>query len=99
MANKEVSNNIQGLKESLRLSLPCVGGSNMYSNTPCPYSQWLNSVIYWLIYHCTDRAQTGVTSFVASLNFHDVIYHVRHCSIDNRRRNVVFITAWRSKCT
>ena len=32
------------------------------SNTPRLYSQWLNSVIYWLINHCTDRARTGVTS-------------------------------------
>ena len=33
------------------------------SNTPRLYSQWLNSVIYWLINHCTHWARTGVTSF------------------------------------
>ena len=60
-----------------------------YSNTPRLYSQWLNSVIYWLINHCTDRARTGVTSFGRQFDFHDVIYHKRHCNVDNRRRNVV----------
>ena len=34
-----------------------------YFNTPHTYSQWLNSVIYWLINHCTDWARTCVTSF------------------------------------
>ena len=56
-----------------------------YSNTPRLYSQWLNSVIYWLINHCTDWARTNVTSFSRQFDFHDVIYH-------NRRRNVVFTT-------
>ena len=63
-----------------------------YSNTPRLYSQWLNSVIYWLINHCTDWARTNVTSFSRQFDFHDVIYH-------NRRRNVVFTTTWHSKCT
>ena len=54
-----------------------------HSNTPRLYSQWLNSVIYWLINHCTDWARTNVTSFCRQFDFHDVIYH-------NRRRNAVF---------
>ena len=44
------------------------------SNTPHLYSQWLNSVIYWLINHCTDSAQTGVTSFGRQFDFHDIIF-------------------------
>ena len=63
------------------------------SNTPRLYSQWLNSVIYWLINHCTDWALIGVTSFGRQFKFHDVIYHIRHCDVDNRQCNVVFITA------
>ena len=55
------------------------------SNTPRLYSQWLNSVIYWLINHCTDWARTCVTLFGRQFDFHDVIYH-------NRRRNVNFTT-------
>ena len=39
------------------------------SNTPRLYSQWLNSVIYWLINHYTDWARTGVTSFSHRLIF------------------------------
>ena len=69
------------------------------SNTPRLYSQWLISVIYWLINHCTDRTRTGVTSFGSHFEFHDVIYHIPHCNVDNRRCNVVFTTTWRSKCT
>ena len=57
----------------------------LYSNTPRLYSQWLNSVIYWLINHCTDWARTNVTSFSCQFDFHEVIYH-------NRRHNVVFTT-------
>ena len=38
------------------------------------YSQWLNSVIYCLINHCTDWARTGVTSFVRQFYFHGVIF-------------------------
>ena len=49
------------------------------------------SVIYW--------AWTGVTSFSRQIDFHDVIYHIRHCNVDNRRRNVVFTTTGRSKRT
>ena len=70
-----------------------------YSNTPRLYSQWLNSVIYWLINHCTDWARTGVMSFVCQFDFHDIIYPKRHCNVDNRRRNVVFTTVGRSKKT
>ena len=55
------------------------------SNTPPLYSQWLNSVIYWLINHCTDWSRTDVTSFSCQFDFYDVIYH-------NRRCNVVFTT-------
>ena len=62
------------------------------SNTPRLFSQWLISLIYWLINHCTDWAQTNVTSFSRQFNFHDVIYH-------NKRRNIIFTTTWRSKCT
>ena len=65
---------------------------NAYSNTPRLYSQWLNSVIYWLINHCTDWARTDRTSFGRQFDFHDVIYHKRHCNVDNRRRNVAFTT-------
>ena len=45
------------------------GGNTLYSNTPWLYSQWLNSVIYWLINNCMDWAQTGVTSFGRQFNF------------------------------
>ena len=45
------------------------GGNTLYSNTPRLYSQWLNSVIYWLINHCMDWARTGVKSLVGSLIF------------------------------
>ena len=55
------------------------------SNTSRLYSQWLNTVIYWLINHCTDWARTDVTSFSRQFDFHDVIYY-------NRRRNDVFTT-------
>ena len=48
------------------------------SNTPRLYSQWLNSVIYWLINHCTDWARTGVTSFGRQFEFYDVIYHISY---------------------
>ena len=40
-----------------------------------------------------------MTSFGRQFYFHDVIYHLWHCNADNRRRNVVFTTTWRSKCT
>ena len=45
-----------------------------HSNTPRLYSQWLNSVIYWLLNHCTGWARTKVTSFSRQFDFHDVIY-------------------------
>ena len=61
-------------------------GFNEYSNTPRLYSQWFNSVIYWLINHGTHWARTGVTSFSRQFDFHDVIYHIRHCNVDNRRQ-------------
>ena len=54
---------------------------NSHSNTPRLYSQWLNSVIYWLIYHCTDWARTGVTSFGRQFDFHDVICQIRRRSV------------------
>ena len=57
---------------------------------PRQYSQWLNSVISWLINHCMDWARTSVKSFGRQFDFHDVIYHIWHCNIDNRRCNVVF---------
>ena len=71
----------------------------IYSNTPRLYSQWLNSVIYWLINYCTDWARTGITLFGRQFDLHDVIYRKRHCNVDNRQRNVVFTTTLRSKCT
>ena len=40
-----------------------------------------------------------MTSFGSQFGFHDVIYHKRHRNVDNRRRNVVFTTTWRSKYT
>ena len=46
------------------------------SNTDSLYSQWSNSVIYWLINQRTDWAQTGVSSFGRQFDFHDVIYHI-----------------------
>ena len=63
-----------------------------HSNTPRLYSQWLNSVICWLINHCTAWARTSMTSFGRQFKFHDVIYHKPHCNVDNRRHNVVFTT-------
>ena len=30
-----------------------------------------------------------MTSFGRKFDFHDVIYHIRYCNVDNRRRNVV----------
>ena len=30
-----------------------------------------------------------MTSFGRQFDFHDVIYHIQHCNVDNRRRNVV----------
>ena len=59
---------------------------------PRLYSQWLNSVISWLINHCTDWARTGVKSFGRQFDLHDVIYHIWHCNVDKRRCNVVFTT-------
>ena len=70
-----------------------------HSNTPRLYSQWLNSVIYWLIIHCTDWARTGVESLGRQFDFHDVIYPIRHCNVDIRRRSIVFTTIGHSKCT
>ena len=49
-------------------------------------SQWLNSVIYWLINHC----MTGVMSFGNQFDFHDVIYHIEPCNIDNTQCNANF---------
>ena len=59
------------------------------SNTPRLYSQRLYSVMYWLINHCTDWAQTP---FRRHFEFNDVIYLKRHCNVDNRLCNVVFTT-------
>ena len=74
----------------ISLILTCLTKAN--SNTPRLYSQWLNSVINWLINYCKDWARTGVTSFGRQFDFHDIIYHKRNCNVDNRRRNVVFTT-------
>ena len=67
------------------------------SNTDHLYSQWLNSVIYWLKNHCTDWSQTGVMSFGRQFDFHEVIYLIQPFKIDYRLHNVVFTTNGRSK--
>ena len=38
-----------------------------------------------------------MTSFGRQFDFHDVIYHIRHCNVDNRWRNAVFTSIGRSK--
>ena len=48
------------------------------------YSQWLNPVIYSLIKHYKDWTQIGVTSIGRMFDFHDVIYHIQLCNVDNR---------------
>ena len=58
------------------------------SNTSCLYSQWLNSMIYWLINNCTDWAQIGVTSFGHQFELHNIIYQIQPCSIVNIWQNV-----------
>ena len=45
----------------------------------------------------TDRAQTGLTSFGHQFDFHDVIYLIQPCNVDNKQRDVVFTTDGRSK--
>ena len=42
----------------------------------------------------TDRRDVIQCQF----GFHDVIYHIRHCNVDNSQCNVVFTTIGRSKC-
>ena len=62
------------------------------SNTPRLYSQWLNSVIYWLINHCTywrDVIQPPVWFLMTS----SITYIIL------RRRNVVFTTNRRQNRT
>ena len=59
-----------------------------YSNTDHLYSQWLSSVIYWY----TDWARAGMMSFGRQFDFHDVIYYIQPCNVDNRRYNVKFTT-------
>ena len=54
-------------------------------------------MIHRLINHCTDWAWTGVTSFGRQFDFHDVIYHIQPCNIDNRWHNIVFTTNGRYK--
>ena len=71
--------------------------ANYNSNTPNSYRQWLNSVNYWLINHCTGWTQTGVASFGRQFDFNDVTYHIGHCNVDTRPGNVVFTTFVRSK--
>ena len=44
-----------------------------------------------------DWAWSGLT-FIRLFDFHDVIYHMQHCIVDNRQRNVVFTTTLRSEC-
>ena len=60
------------------------------SNTDRLYSQWFNSVIYWLINHCMDWERIGVTSIGLQVDLHDVVYHIQPCNVDKRRYNVVF---------
>ena len=33
-----------------------------------------------------------MTSFGRQFDFHDVIYHIQSCNVDNRRRNVISTT-------
>ena len=66
-----------------------------YSNTPRLYSQWLNSVIYWLINHCTDRPDVIRAQILFSWRH----LSLRHCNVDNKRHTVVFTTNWRPKCS
>ena len=40
---------------------------------------------------------TDMTSFGRQFDFHDAIYHIQHCNVDNRQCNVVFTTIGRSK--
>ena len=54
------------------------------------YCQWLNSVIYWLINHCWDWTWNGMTSFGPHFDFHDIIYRIQPCNVDDRRHNVIF---------
>ena len=51
----------------------------VYSNTPRLYDQWLNSVIYWLINHCTDRARIGVTTLGRQFEFS--LRHLSHTAL------------------
>ena len=67
----------------------------LFSNIPRLYSKWLNSVIYWLIITARTRHGRVGRHSIASFYFYDVIYHIRHCNVDNRRRNVVFATIGR----
>ena len=48
----------------------------LYSNTDRLYSQWINSVIYWIINHCTDWAQPDMMSFRCQFDIHEVTYHI-----------------------
>ena len=66
---------------------------NTDSNTPRLYSQWLHSVISLLINHCTDWHDVSRSTLIpVDINFHDVIYYIWHCNVDNMRCNVVFTT-------
>ena len=40
-------------------------------------SQWLNSMIYWLINYCTDWARTGVAPFCRQFDVFETIYHIQ----------------------
>ena len=37
--------------------------------------------------------------FGRQFDFHDVIYHVQPCNVDNRQHNIVFTTGGHSKRT
>ena len=57
------------------------------------------SGFYYLINYCTDWARTGVMLFCRLFDFHDVIYHIQYCNVDNRRSCVVLTINGRLKRT
>ena len=47
----------------------------------------IDSVIYWLINHCTGLARTGVTSLCRQFGVLEVIYRIYFCNVGNRFYN------------
>ena len=50
-----------------------------HSNTARLYSQWLNSVVKFLINHCTDWARADVTSFVRQFDLCRITIKSMNC--------------------